>query len=108
MKISFSRHEVSLILLTAKITFKEQTGQTRFLCIKNCIIAIVFKLRLGEDSLTPTFNNSAIFAEVLLQGLLGGLRVQPSDEKLSWSVCLCHDDAEELSAYNGTNCRYKN
>lgn len=37
-----------------------------------------------------TFDNSAIFAEVLLQGLLGGLSVQSTDEELPWSVRLCH------------------
>lgn len=37
-----------------------------------------------------TFDNPPIFAEVLLQGLLGGLGVQSTDEELPWSVCLCH------------------
>lgn len=37
-----------------------------------------------------TFDNPAIFTEILLQGLLGGLGVEPSDEELPWSVRLCH------------------
>lgn len=38
----------------------------------------------------PTFHNPAIFAEVLLQGLFGGLRIQSADEELPWSVGLRH------------------
>lgn len=45
---------------------------------------------MSKSSSVHTFHNPAIFAEVLLQGLLGGLGIQSTDEELPWSVCLCH------------------
>ena len=45
---------------------------------------------MASSGSAHTFNNPAIFAEVLLKGLLGGLGVQSPDEELPWSVCLCH------------------
>lgn len=44
--------------------------------------------------LIPTFDNPAIFAEVLLQGLVGGLSVQPTDEQLTRTVCLGHSEKQ--------------
>lgn len=46
-------------------------------------------LNHGKDQ-AHTFDNPAIFAEVLLQGLVAGLGVEPSDEELPWSVRLDH------------------
>lgn len=37
-----------------------------------------------------TFDDPAIFAEELLQGLLGSFSVEPADKELPRSVCLCH------------------
>ncbi len=51
-----------------------------------------------------TFNNPAIFAEVLLQGLLGGLGVQSTDEELPWSVRLSH--ATQFTTCNNVGVVY--
>lgn len=56
------------------------------------------RTKLLED----TFNNPAIFAEELLQGLLCSFGVQSTDEELSWSVCLRHARKYVTTCNNGS------
>lgn len=50
-----------------------------------CFVAVCLK-----KGLTATFDDPAIFAKELLQGLLGSFSVETTDEELPGSVCLCH------------------
>lgn len=54
-----------------------------------------------------TFDNPPIFAEVLLQGLLGGLGVQSTDEQLPRSVCLCHAAENKPDTCNKRSLVYR-
>lgn len=49
-----------------------------------------------------TFDDPAIFAEELLQGLLGSFSVEPADKELPRSVCLCHATKSTRTRDNGS------
>lgn len=53
-------------------------------------ILLTKRLKLGGKCFHRTFSNPSIFAKELLQGLFGSFSVQPTNEELPWSVCLCH------------------
>uniref|UniRef100_A0A0E9VKE0 Uncharacterized protein n=1 Tax=Anguilla anguilla TaxID=7936 RepID=A0A0E9VKE0_ANGAN len=55
-----------------------------------------------------TFNYSAIFAEILLKGLLVSLGVEPTDEEFPWSVCLYHNCVSVKSKLRERNTDYWN
>lgn len=53
-------------------------------------ILLTKRQKMESKCFHHTFSNSSIFAKELLQGLFGSFSVQPTNEELPWSVCLCH------------------